>query len=207
MNIKEPIIGCILAGGESRRFNGASKGLQKLSDKTLIEYVIQTFEPQVSKLYINTQDTAYKQYKLPMIKDKSDKPLGPLSGLISSLEYCKQNYSQANWLAIAPCDAPFLLPDMVEQLYRQKGDGKIALFSYKQYNQSTFSIWHTDTLEELNSITEKHGMMGFKQFLELTKQSVSIIDYTKQDINPFFNINSPADLLEAETIIKKAPGI
>ena len=51
---KKKVIGIILAGGQSRRFGGGHKFLKKLSNKLLIEHVIDRLRPQTDKLIINS---------------------------------------------------------------------------------------------------------------------------------------------------------
>lgn len=204
MGTAEKVVGCILAGGQSRRFNFEKKGLQQLGGITLVERVIKRFQPQVSNIYINTPHQTYQQYQLPLISDESDSFDGPLAGLTACLEHCKHHHSEAKWLAIAPCDAPFLPKDMVQQLLRNKKQAQVCLFSYQQHLQPTFSLWHVDVLDDVRAATTQHGMIGFKQFLQQWEQAPSIIEHPKQEVSPFYNINTPEDLSQAETLLDKS---
>ena len=71
---KNDITGVILAGGQARRMKGQDKGLILFNGKPLIEYVIEVFNPQVSKLIINANRNhdKYSQYGFEIISDETE---------------------------------------------------------------------------------------------------------------------------------------
>ena len=73
------------------------------------------------------------------------------------------------------------------------------LTRYQKVNQTTFSLWHRRGLPAIESALVKNNNGGFKPLLsELT---TTYLDWPEEEINPFFNINTPDDLSFAEAII------
>lgn len=194
------IVGYILAGGESRRFNLEIKGLKLLNDKPMIQHVIERFRPQVDCLNINSHFIEYSQFGFPTVGE-ADNFLGPLSGLFRCMQHMNDYYPSAKWLVLSPCDAPFLPKNMVNLL--TKNDHVAQCFSYEGELQPTFSIWHKDLLSDLQKAIKVHQWGGLKIFLEHLGNAVNVVEYPHQATNPFFNINSENDLVEAEKILKK----
>ena len=109
------ITGAILCGGKSSRL-GTDKAHAELGGKALLSHVIERLEPQVEDLLLSIgQDhpglTSFQYRKVP---DVVPSHRGPLIGLCSALRSLVE--SQNEWLALCPCDAPFLPSDLVEQL-------------------------------------------------------------------------------------------
>jgi len=201
------IVGYILAGGESRRFNYESKGLKplKTSQKVpMIEYVIQRFSPQVDALNINSHFPEYASFGCPIVGD-AHTFLGPLSGLYNCMQHMTTYYPSAEWLAIAPCDAPFMPNDMIQLLSSDANNYQAQCFQYGGQLQPTFSIWHRDLFDQLETAVKKHQWGGLKIFLQSLGDTVNVVEYPQQTINPFFNINSEQDRVQAEQILDQLP--
>jgi molybdopterin-guanine dinucleotide biosynthesis protein A len=113
---------------------------------------------------------------------------------------CSQ-VSDSEYLLVVPCDGPFLPNNLVSELYTQitSEDADIACVRYQKVNQTTFSLWHRRGLPAIESALVKNNNGGFKPLLsELT---TTYLDWPEEEINPFFNINTPDDLSLAEAII------
>lgn len=110
------ITGLVLAGGQGRRMGGADKGLVEFDGVPLIARVVERFAPQVCGLAIsaNRNIARYQTYALRVL---SDDPLlhehyaGPLAGIHSGLVH-----APTSWLAVVPCDAPYLPRTLVDRL-------------------------------------------------------------------------------------------
>ena len=78
----------ILAGGKSSRMgvNIVSKAFVKLNEKPLIDYVIQSIEPQVDRVLLSGSRTSLLGLSYPIIEDLGSRYSGPLAGLYSALE-------------------------------------------------------------------------------------------------------------------------
>lgn len=204
------ITGYILAAGRSSRLPKQHKGLQLLRQKPLIAHVIERFAPQVNHLYINSHVADYAQFDYPLLADQNGLFNGPLNGLLSCMQHALKHHPNIEWLAITPCDAPFLPSDMVSQLANAQTSAMARCYATQETLQPTFSLWNVQLLNTLTEAVSKQQLGGFKAFIHLLQQQDDRLFYpldwpveeSSQSINPslpaFFNINTPADLLEAE---------
>src|SRR5690554_286709 len=80
--------GLILAGGQARRMGNVDKGLQKLSNRPLIEWVLEALQPQVTELMINANRNLedYHRYGYPVLSDQLSGYHGPLAGIATGLQ-------------------------------------------------------------------------------------------------------------------------
>lgn len=107
------VTGVILAGGRARRLGGIDKGLLELAGKPLAVRVAEALAPQVSAVVINANRNldAYAALGYPVIADRIPGYQGPLAGIASAMESVS-----TPWILTAPCDGPFLAPDLRERL-------------------------------------------------------------------------------------------
>ena len=103
-------LGVILAGGKSRRF-GQDKALALLDGQRLIDRAIAGLRVQVDEVIVagRTMDS------VTCVPDRPAPDLGPLGGLNAGLWHGR-NFG-FDWVVSAPCDAPFLPPDLVAKLW------------------------------------------------------------------------------------------
>ena len=108
------ITGVVLAGGRARRMGGQDKGLIDLAHKSMIEHAVSIFRPQVGALIISANRNArrYERFGCPVITDAMAGYLGPLAGMVSGMQYATTPY-----IAVVPCDSPFIPRNLVERLY------------------------------------------------------------------------------------------
>ena len=113
------IIGVVLAGGRSSRM-GQPKCRVLLSGQPLLKWVVDTIEPQVSRVLINSNlyqhSVEVSGQRLPVVPDCEPDFPGPLTGLVSAFRYLDAEQSTSDALVIVPCDGPFLPPDLVSTL-------------------------------------------------------------------------------------------
>jgi len=137
INIKNISV-VILAGGRGSRMQGKDKGLIKWHDKPLIEHVLEHIlknSPEnVSEIIIsaNRNEDLYKKFGHKVIKDNINNFQGPLAGILSAMEQCKNNF-----LLFLPCDSP-RPPDALTEL----------LMQCLQYNSLLCAICHDGKREQ-----------------------------------------------------------
>ena len=101
------VLPVILAGGKSRRF-GADKADAKLGDKSLIDYTINKLEPKFAEILVITNNPMQvSKNNIFFIKDTMAGQLGPLVGILSAMEWVKNNDKNYEWIISFPCDTPF----------------------------------------------------------------------------------------------------
>ena len=198
------IAGVILAGGQSRRMGGGFKAFADLAGKPMLQAVIDRIRPQTRSLMLSVERVCpeWEMFGLEQVPDPRPGSHGPLGGLLAALVRAKQ--SGAGFLALVPCDAPFLpihlVPALEDTAARQ--DQPVAVVRYAGRIQPVFSLWSTGLAERLREAVNNQQMAGFMQFLRV--QEHAILDWPEQVQNPFFNINDRAALEQAKQRVEQA---
>jgi len=188
------IAGAILAGGRSRRMGGAPKALLKLDEQTLLEHVLERFAPQVARVLLSVERRSadWTRFGLVQVCDPEPGFNGPLGGLLATLEAVADN---ADWLALAPCDAPFLPRDLVQRLFARASQADAVIVRLDGVLQPTFSLWRGRLVEPLRRAVLETRMGGFRQFL--AGIDWTSLDWPREDAAAFLNINDPDTLAAA----------
>lgn len=113
---RDEITGLVLAGGRATRMGGVDKGLVEFGGRPLVERVIERLRPQVTTMLINANRNfeRYRAYGFPVLLDADEglEPFpGPLGGILAGLRA-----TSTPWMAVVPCDAPFLPADLLQHL-------------------------------------------------------------------------------------------
>jgi molybdopterin-guanine dinucleotide biosynthesis protein A len=181
------IDGIILAGGASSRM-GAPKALLPFGGKTLIDAVIARATPQVKTLAINVARTDAETYRVrfsqTVLPDLYDDKLGPLCGIVTGLAWC-----EAEWLAVFPCDTPFLPGDLIAQLAKHAGAVPVVA-----KGAQVCGLWPKSCLGPLKRGLESGTLRSVIGAVEALGGTACEIDAPE---HAFFNINTKDDLAEA----------
>ena len=194
MSCTPPITGLVLAGGLGRRMGGVDKGLQLLDGQRLVDRVIGRLMPQVDALLVNANRNldVYAELGHPLVVDRFEGFVGPLAGIHAGLTACT-----TPWLAVVPCDAPFLPLDLVVRLRAalESPAAHIAVARTADGLQPTFALMHRDALASLTDYLATGGrrLRDWYQTLPL-----AIIDFA--DAEAFTNLNSPAELAASSRV-------
>ena len=199
--------GVILAGGLATRMGGGDKTLLELSGRPLLAHVADRLAPQVEALALNANgDPArFAAFALPVVPDTVGGYAGPLAGVLAGMRW-----SEAQGLthvASAAADTPFFPRDMVGRLAAALSpETPIAMAATTDPRRGlsehpTFALWpvaladdleHALTVGELRKVIVWSARHGFARVL---------FDDARW---PFFNVNTPEDLAEAERIASEA---
>jgi molybdopterin-guanine dinucleotide biosynthesis protein A len=193
------ILGVILAGGKSKRF-GQEKSQVKLGDKTLLEHSLSKLKSKFDKILIVTNSNTIKDYKT--IKDCIEGQLGPLVGVLSAMKWIKKNKFSYNWIATFPCDTPFFNISIIEEFYKASklNDNLLYFVKSKEKRHNIFGLWSLKLIEILEKDIIENNYRKVEKWAN--KIGVKTINVSYDDIDPFFNINTKEDLIEAEKILK-----
>jgi molybdopterin-guanine dinucleotide biosynthesis protein A len=190
------ITGLILAGGNGSRMNHADKGLMPFQGMTMVEHVMQRLSPQVGRLMIsaNRNQEIYQAFGVPVHSDETRGFAGPLAGIQAGLMHCGTLY-----MATAPCDSPFLPPDLVARLANaliaEGADAAVAqtMGDGKQRMQPVFCMLKTSLLPSLTRF-----LQDGRRKAEAWHATLSIARVDFSDTDAFRNINTPEDLRKFE---------
>lgn len=189
------IFGAILAGGDARRMGGADKALLAFGGSPLLAQVIARLEPQVEQLALsaNGDPARFARFGLPVLPDAQR--LGPLSGVLAALRWAAPLGATA--VVTAPVDGPFLPADLTPRLCLA-ADGGLAVASVQGRTHATYALWPiglTGALAAFLASGVKPKVMDFA-----TANGAAVADFP--DERAFANLNTPADLLWAQTILQ-----
>lgn len=187
--------GYILAGGNSSRM-GTEKGLVKLKEKYLIEYVIENCKPCVDHLFIVSSNPAYEQFSLPLISDRIS-GRGPAMGILAALKH-----TTANQNFIVSCDTPFLQADVIFRILNLAKDAEICVPVSRGYWEPLAGVYSGSIANKW----EEYMEAGEYKLQKLIEQFHFKLVDAELELNAtedvFFNVNTKDDLLKAETRIK-----
>lgn len=185
------VTGLVLAGGRGERLGGRDKGLVEVAGRRLVEWVAARLAPQVSGLFIsaNRHLGEYAGLGHPVLPDEAGDHRGPLAGMAAGLLRCP-----TRWLAVVPCDSPFLPLDLVARLHAAatRGDGELAVVRTDERLQPVFVLLRHD----LGPSLERYLDAGERK-VEHWYARHRVVPVTFEDRTAFDNINDPASLAAA----------
>lgn len=131
------VAAAILAGGAARRLGGIDKGLALYRGRPLIAHVAEAIAPQVDALLIiaNRHLDDYAAYA-PVRSDRQAGYCGPLEGIATALECCAHE-----WLLTVPVDSPAPGADLLQRLWRVRGDAAIVVAHDGERRQPLFALY------------------------------------------------------------------
>ena len=193
------ILGVILAGGKSKRF-GQEKSQVKLGDKTLLEHSLSKLKSKFDKILIVTNNNTIKDYTT--INDCIDGQLGPLVGVLSAMKWIKKNNFSYSWVATFPCDTPFFNISIIDEFTKaaKLNDSCLYFAKTKEKRHNIFGLWSLKLADTLEEDIIKNNYRKVEKWAD--KIGVKIINVLYDNTDPFFNINTKEDLIEAKKIFK-----
>jgi molybdopterin-guanine dinucleotide biosynthesis protein A len=182
----------ILAGGEGIRIGGG-KPLLALGGERLIDRAVDRARQWSKAVAVAVRDPSQVETcEIEVIGDRLDVE-GPLGGLASGLDFARGRDCQL--LLTVPADMPFLPTNLLERLADALSGHSCALASSGGHVHPVCGLWRVSAADELDGYAEtgRRSLRGFGQQI-----GSAVVEWPTAPLDPFFNINSPADLAEAE---------
>jgi molybdenum cofactor guanylyltransferase len=188
------VVAVIVAGGKSRRM-GREKAFIELCGAPILSRILSVIAPQVDDVVINANGdpSRFHEFRRHVIADIDSDPATPLAGLHAALRHGAGNRFDA--VLTVTSDAPFLPPDLVTRLEAAAGRGAVAS-SDGQIHYMT-GLWPVHLLATLEAAMS-NGVMRAQDWVRLA--GAAQVEWPAEPFDPFFNINTPEDLAEAERI-------
>ena len=197
------ILAVILAGGKSKRF-GEDKNLAKLGSISLIEHTIYKIREKFKKiLIIANNDLKVEKFKdIEIIPDHIKGNLGPLVGVLTAMKWAKNSKENYKWIATFPSDTPFFDSSIIEKYKKKiiKNDSPLYFVRSDDKRHNIFGLWSLDLLDILEKDIVKNNFRKVEDWAN--KIGVKTINIKFKKFDPFLNINTKEDLIEAEKILK-----
>ena len=190
----------LLAGGRGTRMSaygqGEDKPLRLLCGRTLLDHAIDRVRPQVRAMVLNANgDPArFANWGLEVVADAMPDHPGPLAGILAGMRWAAAR-GFADVLSVA-ADTPFLPFDLVERLQAARRDAGVPLACAASggWTHPVIGLWPVALADALE--TDVRG--GLRKIDAWTAQhGVARAVFSAEPFDPFFNVNTPADLAEA----------
>lgn len=203
--MKTGIAGTILAGGLSQRMGGGDKGLLSLGSRTVLHHVTARMTPQVQELALNANGDPerFEQLGLPIVADDLADFPGPLAGILAAMDWAASlGFSQVVTVA---GDTPFLPADFVARLAASASSkpDTIAVATSAGRSHPTSALWPVSLCHRVRSAViddDERRVTAFINRHPNIDVEFPAADIGGMQIDPFFNVNTPADLVEARRI-------
>ncbi|WP_419740566.1 molybdenum cofactor guanylyltransferase MobA [Ruegeria sp.] len=209
-------LGVILAGGLATRMGGGDKGLLQIGGQSLLSHVIERLCPQVDSLALNANGDAarFAEWDLPVLPDSIEGYAGPLAGVLAGLDWAAEQ--GADRIVTAAADTPFFPRDLVARLTEvaqgqthplvlattpRTGDGALKSGGKKVNRHPTFGLWPVALRDDLRAALND-GLR--KVVLWTDKHDGREALFPADPFDPFFNVNTPDDLVRAEKLLEQA---
>lgn len=193
------ICGLVVAGGKSRRMGNENKLWLELGDEALIHRAARRLAMQVEQVIINANDANGLKY-FTTIPDVLTGGQGPLAGVLSGLEYMKENRPHITHVCSVPADAPFSPIDLVKQMRNLGFASDIIVPFVGGYTQQLFALWPvscTAALRDFMMSGENGKVMNF-----IRSQGWQKLVLSDEFDEQFINVNTNQDWMRAQQIFE-----
>ncbi|MBW9062167.1 molybdenum cofactor guanylyltransferase MobA [Rhizobium herbae] len=193
----------ILAGGRSSRM-GSDKAALLLGGRPLLSRIIDRLAPQAAGVGINSNIIARLDFApgIAVFADTVPGHAGPMAGVLSAMRHAAACFPAASHVVTVPTDTPFVPRDLVERFQRALTEpAQIAVACSAGIMHPVSALWPislADELEHWLPTDEKRRVRSFIESHSMAAVDFPLIDTTEGSVDPFFNINTPADLETAE---------
>ncbi|HEY2444458.1 MAG TPA: molybdenum cofactor guanylyltransferase MobA [Rhizomicrobium sp.] len=192
------ILGVILAGGAARRF-GSDKSAALLGGKPLLQWVHERARPQVDTLLLNANDPEIGRDIADLERLVDSAPgEGPLAGILTALGRAgRRGFDR---VASFACDTPFFPRDTVSRLSRalQTSSSDLAIARCGATAHRIFALWPVACRDQLDAAFAQGARSMAEVEDWLAPAWAEFAAEGGPDGDPFFNINTSADLQTAE---------
>ena len=200
-------VGLILAGGLATRMGGGDKCLRHLGGKSLLDHVIARAGGQVDAVALNANGDGarFAATGLPVLADDIGGFVGPLAGIVAGMEWAKAQ--GATHVFSVAADTPFFPLDLYQRLSDARADGgghDIAIACSRDpdgriVRQPTFGLWPVALADDLRAFLAA-GDRKIILWAQQHRLALPVVGPSEG----FFNINTEADLAEAEKMLGRA---
>jgi molybdopterin-guanine dinucleotide biosynthesis protein A len=193
--------GVILAGGRSTRMGGGDKALAPLGGRRLIDFAVERLGPQTGRLAIsaNGDPARFADYGLPVLPDGLADHPGPLAGVLAGLDWAAK--SGADAIVTAAADTPFFPRDLAARL--AAAGAPVALAATpgadgRPARHPTFALWPVALRDDLRAALAS-GARKVSDYADRHGAATAL--FAAEPFDPFFDVDTPGDLAEAQALL------
>ena len=203
MTIEIPrTIGLVLAGGQARRMGGGDKAFIEIGAKKILDRVLARLKPSCVSVVLNANGDPQRfvPWGLPVIADSVKDFAGPLAGILAGMDWTARNYPAIEWMVSVPGDCPFLPEGLVERLHtvRLEQNKKLACAQSGDWRHPVVGLWNVRLREDLRKALVVEDLHKIEVWT--ARHGVAIATWPDKPVDPFFNVNSPEDVAQADKL-------
>ncbi|MCZ8376163.1 MAG: molybdenum cofactor guanylyltransferase MobA [Beijerinckiaceae bacterium] len=196
----------ILAGGRATRMGGGDKPLQRLGDRAILDRVIERLAapPGHVALNANMDPGRFAGYSLPVIADAFPDYPGPLAGILAGLDWAAGQHGITDIVSV-PGDCPFIPKDLASRLLAGRagaGTG-FACAASGGWTHPVIGLWPITCRNDLREALAA-GERKIDRFTG--RYGCAAVEWPIAGYDPFFNVNTPDELLQAEALLPLVGG-
>jgi len=184
----------IVAGGTSSRM-GREKAFELVRGRTIMERITTCLQDQAQTIVINaTGDLSrFRATRLLVIPDLRNAGT-PLAGLHAALHFADAKGFDA--ALTVPSDSPFLPTDLVTRLTAARRSAAIAASGGQQHYLT--GLWRCELLRDVEQALQGPRSPRLQDWAK--HSHAAVVEWPIEPFDPFFNVNTPGELAEAERI-------
>lgn len=197
-----PLPAIILAGGRATRMGGGDKCLLDLGGRPMLARIVARLVPQCGPIAVNANGDGARlaPFGLPVLPDSLPGFPGPLAGILAGMDWAAT--LGAERVVSVAGDTPFFPPDLAARL--AGGGNGIVLAAGRDAegrvtDHPTFGIWPVALRGDLRAFLASGGRR-VRDFAGARRAAAAVWDAAPAD--PFFNVNTPADLDRARALLR-----
>ncbi|MBB6485161.1 molybdenum cofactor guanylyltransferase MobA [Rhizobium lusitanum] len=192
----------LLAGGRSSRM-GMNKAFAMLGNQPLLTRIMARIgQTQRKPLSLNADADWPDAMGLRLVPDTHPGKLGPLAGVLAALQDTARHYPDVSHVATVPIDSPFFPVDLVVRLAEAiQGSNEAAIPVSLDQDHPVFGLWPISVIDDLETWIVSDPRRRVRDFLArhtVRRVEFPTIQTSIGPLDPFFNVNTPDDLVEAE---------
>lgn len=182
----------ILAGGRNTRMDGRNKAFLVVGGKTILDRLIGTLQPFFSEILLVTRQLElYADRPVHVVPDIYP-ARSSLTGIHAGLTYAK-----ADFAFVAPCDAPFIKPALIQALLDEIEPGvDVIVPKVNDYFEPLCAIYSKRCLAPIEAQLNRNDFKVSRFFEHVRLKTVPLEKIKMADarMSSFFNVNTPAAL-------------
>ena len=198
--MKDKTTGVILAGGRNSRLPGEKKGFRKIGQKMIIDRIYEELSSVVDEIIIVTNEPEEFLKWDGMIVSDINPSRCALAGVHAGIYYA--SYDK---VFISACDTPFIRKDVIEFILSFAGSQYDVVIPQGEGGYEALLAVYSKACLPLIEKNLKDKVFMIKKFYK--KNRVKKIPLEKlKELDPlmesFFNINTPEDIIKANSMVK-----
>ncbi|MET0746382.1 MAG: NTP transferase domain-containing protein, partial [Microvirga sp.] len=128
---------------------------------------------------------------------------GPLGGILAALEWAHAREPAIEWVVSVPGDTPFIPGDLVDRLHagRRLAGGHAACAASGGRIHPAVGLWSVSLRDGLRETLRSETTRSVLAWAR--SQGLAEVEWPGGRIDPFFNVNTSADLAAAQSLLHR----